>query len=256
MPCEETLYVLSASRSVLSQFDSNAISVHSRNVSQLARELSLSSHALHIQLGRFLYGQIHRDPDLDPDDVPIDELPSYAGSIQVYSSAHAKYYSPSELSGPFGMHSEVIRSHPSWFGKFERRDTVLVGIGEDDDPMGGMAVARVMRFLRLRCDGVVYPCALIEWFLPVDDAPDPLTGMWIVKPETVRGSRPIDIIPLDSIFRACHLMGRTTSAFLPRDFNFSYSHTAFKTFFLNKYADYHSHECLPSSVDLYLHELA
>lgn len=198
---------------------------------------------------------MHPDPDLDPNDVPLDELPRFYDSIQVYSSAHAVYYSPSELCGPFGMHSEVIRSHASWFGQYERRDTVLVSIGDDDDPMEGLAVARVMRFLRLRRDCFIYPCALVEWFVPVGDAPDPVTGMWVVKPDTVRGRRPIDIIPLDAIFRACHLMGRTSSTLLPRDFNFSFTHNTFRTFYLNKYGDYHSHECFPSSTDLYLEEL-
>ncbi|KAI0047787.1 hypothetical protein FA95DRAFT_1492095 [Auriscalpium vulgare] len=109
--------------------------------------------------------------------------------------------------------------------------------------MGGLLVARVIQFVTLVHRDTDFPCALVEWFLPVGGMPDPVTGMWIVRPE--RG-RPVDLIHLDTVVRSCHLIGVYGNAPIPRNLQFSQSHTAFKAFYLNSYADYHMHELLLS----------
>lgn len=144
------------------------------------------------------------------------------------------------------MHREVIRSNPAWYGEYDRRDTVLVNNGTDDTRMGGMVVARVLHFLAFSVDDIRYPCALVEWFLPTGGAPDPVTGMWIVKPEKVRGKRTVGLVHLDCIVRACHLIGIYGKSRIPHDFHFSYSLDAFQAFYVNRYADYHAHECIPT----------
>jgi len=82
----------------------------------------------------FLHKQIYPDDELA--DPTLDECPQFRGKIHTYYSVRAIYYSPSELSGSGGMHSEVIRSHPSWYNGYERCDTVLVQDGPEDDVMG------------------------------------------------------------------------------------------------------------------------
>ena len=111
--------------------------------------------------------------------------------------------------------------------------------------MGGMIVARVLAFLSFSHNHIKYPCALVEWYLPVGDAPDPTTGMWILEPEVMDGERTVGLIHTDCIVRACHVPPIYGRGRLPTDFHFSYCHLVFKQFYLNKWSDYHSHECYP-----------
>ncbi|TFY55613.1 hypothetical protein EVJ58_g8134 [Rhodofomes roseus] len=128
---------------------------------------------------RLLYDQLNPAEDYDSEseaeEVDIDDCPLFHGHVALYYSARAFYYAPSELCGPGGMHSEMIRSHPNWYGTGERRDTVLVQDGLDDGVMGGMLIGRVLAFLSFSHNEVTYPCALVEWFFPVGDAPDAVT---------------------------------------------------------------------------------
>jgi hypothetical protein len=168
----------------------------------------------------------------------------------VHTSASAIFYAPSELAGPGGMHREVMRSTSLWYRAYERRDTILFADASALDPeaaLDGMAVGRVMRFLSFDHDDAHYTCALVELFERTSDAVDPLTGMWIVRPRRQRrgGRRELALVHTDHIFRSCHLIGRYGTARIPHTFHFSLSHVAFRTFYLNRYADYHAHECIP-----------
>ena len=93
--------------------------------------------------------------------------------------------------------------------------------------------------------GVYYPCALVEWFTPVGNEPDDITGMWIVQPEIDDdGSRPSEVIHLDSVFRAAHLEPTYGDEFLPREFEMEDSLEAFQAYYVNKFIDYHGHQHL------------
>ncbi|KAI0038730.1 hypothetical protein FA95DRAFT_1659879, partial [Auriscalpium vulgare] len=179
-------------------------------IASLALELGLTSDALTTSIRRFLYSQVYPDPDLPADDAPLNECPAFSGSINIYPSARATFFAPSELAGPGGMHSEVIRSTASWFQQYERRDTVLIQNGGEDDVMGGMLVGRVMRFMT-----------------------------------RAAGRRTLGVVHLDTIVRSCHLIGVYDSTYLPKDFHFSHTHVAFRAFYVNRYSDYHMHEILP-----------
>lgn len=197
-------------------------------------------------LRRFLVDQLYGDdPDIVLDNIPPNDLPQIRGNIALHYSAAATYYAPSEDCGTGGMHRELIRSNPAWYGEFPRYDTVLVQNDEPDAPMGEMLVGRVKAFLAFSHETIRYPCALVEWFIPQGNAPDPLTGMWIVKPELRGGAKTIAIVHLDCITRACHLMPVFGRATVPNDFRFSDSLDAFRAFYVNHYIDYHSHECIP-----------
>ena len=191
----------------------------------------------------FLHNQVYPDPDLNASEILLDDCPEFTGNISVYPSARTAYYAPSDLAGTNGMHIETIRSVTSWYGQYERHDTVLVQNGSEDSVMGGMIVARIRAFLSFSYDDLCYPCALIEWFKPVGTAPDPVTGMWIVKPVFVQThTRDVDLIHLDCIIRSCLLQGVTNSTFLDKHHHYSLTHSSFRAFYVNCFADYHTHE--------------
>jgi hypothetical protein len=188
------------------------------------------------------------DNDLRSEDIPDDELPLFEGSISVHTSAAAVFYAPSELAGTGGMHRELIRSTDLWYQSYERRDTLLYHDPHsdvEDAPLDGLAVGRVLRFVSFASEDIRYSCALVEVFERTHDEVDELTTMWVVRPCHERGGRRrLALVHVDHIFRACHLIGRYGLNHLPPTFHFSHSHVAFRSFYLNHFADYHSHECL------------
>jgi hypothetical protein len=177
------------------------------------------------------------------DSVPEEQLPVLTGRISTYSCAHATYYAPSDFSGTGGMHREVIRCNPSWLGKHPRYDTVLVQNG-DEEGMRGMIVGRVLQLCKFTHDGVTYPCAFVEWFVRTSDEPDPVTGLWIVKPQLNGRRRDVGFVHLDCVVRGCQLIGVYGNDFLPINFCHSWTHTLFRRFYVNRWTDYHSHECI------------
>lgn len=138
------------------------------------------------------------------------------------------------------MYQERIRSTPSWHGSGPRHDTVFVEIdGDQDHGMLGMAVGRVLLFFSFKFEGVVYPCALISWFMPIGQEPDPDTGLWLVEPQN-----DLAVIHTDCIPRATHLIPNYGSDFLPNEVSHSNSLDLFQSFFINAYVDHHTHEFL------------
>ena len=104
--------------------------------------------------------------------------------------------------------------------------------------MRGLDVAQVLLFLSFTSRHILYPCALVQRFVIIGDAPCSDTGMWIVKPEMEdNGTQVTSIIPVDSILRGVHLIG-----VYARDFSYSDSLTAFKAYYVNKFIDYHANE--------------
>ncbi|TFK79473.1 hypothetical protein K466DRAFT_505488 [Polyporus arcularius HHB13444] len=209
--------------------------------SHLADELSQPRLLEHCR--RFLRDTLY--PELEPAvDVPLDECPelSLRTRVAVYHSARAVFYAPSEAAGPGGMHQEFIRCTPSWYGGPARYDTVLVQTNPDMAGLSGMTVARVRAFLSFVYEGVRHPCALVEWFELEDVEPDPVTGMWVVKPEREHGERVSAVIPVDSIVRACHLIGVYGRTKIPIGFKYSESLDAFRRYYVNWFVDYHAHE--------------
>jgi len=109
--------------------------------------------------------------------------------------------------------------------------------------MHGLDVVRVLCLFSLTAQGVVYPCALVQWFSHLDEGCDEDTGMWMVQPETASDGTPvISIIHLDCILHAAHLIPIYGSATVPPTVSFHNSLDAFSAFYVNKYADYHAFE--------------
>ncbi|KAJ7735044.1 hypothetical protein B0H16DRAFT_1676755 [Mycena metata] len=177
-------------------------------------------------------------PDSDGDDIPIDLCPNFHGRIYVHHSAIARFYAPSDLCGVGGMYRERIWSHPNWHGMYPRRDTVFIETDAELPGMRGMVIGRVLLFFSFTTlDEESHSCALVHWYSPHGDAPDPNTGIY-------RYSKSLAIVTLDCIARAAHLLPVYGQDLLPEDFHFSDSLDAFRAFFVNKYVDHHSYEFL------------
>ncbi|THG94259.1 hypothetical protein EW026_g7178 [Hermanssonia centrifuga] len=188
----------------------------------------------------FLYDQTHNEPL--PDGSPTPPCPPLQ-HLNVYHSAAATFYAPSDISGIGGMRRERIRATPSWFNGPARYDCVFAENDSTVEGFRGLHAARVQTFFSFECGGVEYPCALIHWYSPVADEPDELTGLWVVEPDFDTDNRPFyGVIHLDSILRLAHLIPVFGDAVIPPDFQQSQSLDAFKTYYVNKYADHHAHE--------------
>jgi hypothetical protein len=195
-------------------------------------------------LRRFLHEQLNLNIGVLSADVPLDECPSFVGTISVFHSAVARFYAPSDLCGAGGMYRERIRSNPNWRGEYARYDTMFVETNAELYGMPGMAIGRARLFFSFKFRGKVHSCALIHWLVPFGE-PDEDTGMWVVRPEyQANGRRTLSIIALDCVARAAHLLPVYGSSFLPEDFHFSDSLDAFLAYFVNPYIDHHSNEFL------------
>ncbi|KAJ7646325.1 hypothetical protein DFH06DRAFT_1270859 [Mycena polygramma] len=188
-------------------------------------------------LRRFLHLEIHGDVG----DVPLADCPLFRGRIYVYHSAIARFYAPGDLGGAGGMYSERIRSNPNWHGH-PRRDTVLINVGAAI--MRGFVVGRALLFFSFTFADTEYKCALVRWFVPVGDAPDPDTGTWVFEPELDHHSPSLAIVPINTMARAAHLIGVYGHQPLPEQFHFSQTLDAFRRYFINPYADHHMFEFL------------
>ena len=141
------------------------------------------------------------------------------------------------------MHKQRIRSTPSWRRGPPRHDCIFIEKDPELDGMRGLHVAQVLLFLSFSSRSTPYPCALVQWFVIVGDAPCSDTGMWMVKPEMEDdGTQVTSIIHVDTIIRGAHLIGVYGELFLPRDFSHFDSLTAFQACYVNKFIDYHANE--------------
>ncbi|KAJ7812209.1 hypothetical protein B0H14DRAFT_3090513 [Mycena olivaceomarginata] len=122
--------------------------------------------------------------------------------IFIYNSARAVFHAPSDVCGVGGMHHERIRATKSWYRGPPRYDCVFIEHDPDAPGFRGLRAARTFLLFRFKFRGVDYPCALIQWFSVHGQEPCPDTGMWIVKPDFVRGrpgERELAVVHIDSL---------------------------------------------------------
>ncbi|KAG2153474.1 uncharacterized protein EDB93DRAFT_1248739 [Suillus bovinus] len=174
-------------------------------IPELGAELNVPHLAELVQW--FLFEQSNPYDARDPTEITLLESPYYLGRISVFNSASSTFHAPSDLSGVGGMKRKYIRACTLWRNECARNDCVFVITDPDNHGMGGMDVVRVMAFFSLRHHGRRIPCAVIRWFNRVGDAPDPDTGMWIVKPAFSANRTPhFAVVHIDTIFCAAHLI--------------------------------------------------
>lgn len=195
---------------------------------------------------QFLYDQLHPDSFLPSEDLNPGALPPVQGPFQVYHSAVATFYVPSDLSGRYGMYRERLRCTPNWRNSSPRRDCAFVAQDDSKPGLLGMSVVRLHLLFSFKYEDKRYPCALVAWFDRYGRQPDSDTGLWIVRPD-LRGwhQQPFfSVIHLDSLLRGAHLIPVFGPTFLPREFRYQDSLDSFRAFFVNKFIDYHTHELL------------
>jgi hypothetical protein len=171
--------------------------------------------------------------------IPLNECPTYDGTVRVFPSAIATFFAPSDDSNMRGMHRERIRATHSWRNSAARYDCIFVEQDPELPGFRGLLAARVFLLFSIKHQNIVYPGALIRWFSCIGDEPDDETGLWMVQPDA--GNKGMDIIHLDSILRAAHLIGIAGKHHIPR-LKFTDSLDVFRAFYVNKYADHQSHE--------------
>lgn len=82
------------------------------SIQVIAAQISQPSFKKHIR--QFLHEQLNPHFDHDSGNVSIT-LPLFNGNINIFPSAVATFYAPSNICGIGGMHNERIRAVPSWY---------------------------------------------------------------------------------------------------------------------------------------------
>ena len=218
-------------------------SKYPRSVSMLANFIHKPDfpHALHIFIHQ------HNHP-YSSHLAPLDN--SFEGPIHVFHSAKVQYYAPSDLCGVGGMHNEVIHANPSYgHHGLPCFDTVFISVDDDKKVMGGLLVARVLllfSFFDSYC-GKDISCALVTWFIHMDDNPKPDkdNGMWKVCPECdENGGHPVQVVHLDTILRGAHLLPCYGVGFIPVELKCNDALDCWDAYFVNHFIDHHAHELL------------
>ncbi|KAG1857467.1 hypothetical protein F4604DRAFT_1589831 [Suillus subluteus] len=141
------------------------------------------------------------------------------------------------------MKREHIHACPLWRNEHARNDCVFVITDPNARWMWGMDIARVMAFFSLSQNAKWVPCAVVCWFNRVGDAPDPDTGMWMVKPAFTANHTPhFAVIHIDTIFCAAHLIPVFGTTLLSPSITFHHALDIFKLYYVNKFADHHAFE--------------
>ncbi|KAI0689353.1 hypothetical protein C8T65DRAFT_700267, partial [Cerioporus squamosus] len=215
-----------------------------RNLEDLARSLGYS--ALPSLIRFFLYDQLSPGSEQTGEQAGLNACPVFHGRIKVFPSATAFFHAPSDPASIRGMGKERIRATPSWRGGRARHDCVFVLKDASLPGFQGLHVGRVQLFFSFTFQEVLYECALVSWYSPIDDEPDPDTRMWVVEPDTELCGwwRQLccQVISLQSIVRAAHLIGVAGKDFLPLEVKPDTSLDIFQRFYVNKFADHNSHE--------------
>lgn len=224
-----------------------------RNVHELGAKIGEPDLVDYIR--RFLYDRENPESLIMGMDVSLDECPIWDEDSPVYARtlATTTFYAPSDISGIGGMRREQIRATLFWKKDgAPRHDCVFVVKDPSIQGFLGLHVARVYSFFEFTHLNESLPCALVDWFVPVGNAPCPLTGMWIVEPEICYGTPVRSIIHIDSIIRLCHLIGNYAHSKIPT-YPVQLRHydalNAFTSFYVNKFADHHTHEMLTTLDD-------
>ena len=209
---------------------------------------ALTAHINYPQLPalacRFLFDQTNKNPEITSDDVDLDDCPMIEGKISVFHSAVTSFFAPSDECGLHGMCQERIQSCPLWWGKAPCHDCAFVVKDEDKPGMHGINVTHVQLFFSFIHNRQEYPCALIDWFSTMGRSHDTETGMLKVRPDIQHGQHLSSVIHLDSFLHRVHLLPIFGQKFLPINFDYTNSLDAFAGYYVNHFADHHSHEII------------
>jgi hypothetical protein len=104
-------------------------------------------------------------------------------------------------------------------------------------------IVRIQLLFLFRWSGKECLCTLVKWFSALGDQPDEVTGLWVVKPDIdVDGNQDVQVVHLETIVHIAHLLPVFGNTPLPaQGIHPSDTLDTFHTYYVNKYADYHSH---------------
>jgi hypothetical protein len=196
---------------------------------------------LPLALRKFLF--LFRNPDSISAPPSLPNLPQFHGHVNVHYSALTTFFALSNLCGVGGMHQEWICSTPSWYDH-PCHDTIFVVLDDTLPGMEGMVIAHVQLLLSFDYSGVDHHCELVNWLVCEDNEPDSDTRMWIISPEKRNGVLMTQVIDVKTIVHAAHLLPVFGQDTVPSDIHHYNSLDRYQSFFVNKYADHHSHELL------------
>lgn len=212
-----------------------------RNVNVLELADDINQPNLVPLIDRFLHQQLHPNSPNDTSTPPA--LLFFNETLSTYTSAVATFHAPSDICGTGGMCCERIRAVSSWRRGPGRYDCVFVSSDPDKPGMLGLEVARVRQFFSFTYRGKFYPCALVHWFSCVGDEPDEDTGMWVVERDLESDGAPsADVVHLDTLVRATHLIAVYGETWVPRGISPEQSLDIFESYYVNKYIDHHCFE--------------
>ena len=107
-------------------------------------------------LQRFLYEQVNPNLATSPEDILLNECPSFVGKISIFHSAIACFYMPSDLCSTGGMYYECIHSNPNWHREYACYDTMFVETNSELDGMPDMAIGYACLFFSFKFRGKQY----------------------------------------------------------------------------------------------------
>ncbi|KAF8992148.1 hypothetical protein BDQ17DRAFT_1392882 [Cyathus striatus] len=194
---------------------------------------------------RFLYDQLNPGADVMGMEVNLNTCPIVNPllTVNVFHYAISLFHAPSDLSGIGGMHREIIHATPTWWNGEAHHDCIFVANNTDNDGFRGLNAAQVHLFFSFTYNNILYPCAFVHWFETYGDNPCRNTGLWMVEPHFDALQRRLtSVIHVDTILRSAHLIPVFGRRFIPSHLKFSNSLHAFALYYINKYADHHSHE--------------
>lgn len=199
----------------------------------------------------FLYQQLNLSDDSDVTSVPLSDCQEFNGRIFIYHSVITQFYTLSDLCGAGGMYHRYIHSTPLWQGKYPHCDTIFITTNSEHDGFLSMCVGRVHLFFSFVHEELHYPCALVHWFVPVSESVHNKTGQWVVELEYlgtgVNHQQNLAVVHVDSIAHDALLSPVFGDGYLPDDFHFSHALDAFCSYFVNSYANHHTHEFIPKT---------
>ncbi len=161
----------------------------------------------------------------------------------IHPSAIAKYYAPSDFSGSGGMHHECIQAVSYWRNGPGRFDMVFIKTHPGARTIStGLVVGRVRQLFAFDLGNKHHTCAIAHVFELVGDEPDGDMGLWIVRPAFLNSQPKTQIIPLNNVLRATHLIPVYDAEKISNKFSHTQTLDHFDEFYVNKFIDYHAFE--------------
>jgi hypothetical protein len=146
-------------------FCTSNFTLRDRDPLQLEALAAHSNLPLHSELiRRFLFDQLYPNAPLSGDKVNLNICPIC------------------------GMHRQRIRATPSWRNSHGRYDCMFLEKDPTLPGFRGLHAVQVCLFFSFKHNRVTYPCALVQWFVPIGDHPCEDTGMCHCTLDTIRES--------------------------------------------------------------------